>query len=80
MLRWSLAGAMHEAYEQFAFSKATQHTLHLINTDLSAFYFECTKDRLFVPEVLLVSTFLLTFHFPFKDTWTSGPGTRGAQC
>jgi isoleucyl-tRNA synthetase len=36
-----------EAYDAFAYYRVYQAMLHFVNTDLSAFYFEVTKDRLY---------------------------------
>eukprot|EP00047_Mylnosiga_fluctuans_P020733 m.95683 g.95683 ORF g.95683 m.95683 type:complete len:224 (-) comp8609_c0_seq2:21-692(-) len=42
-----LAGGVTKAYEQFAFFRAVQALQTFASVDLSAFYFEITKDRLY---------------------------------
>ncbi len=42
------AGTACAAYGEFAFSKVVGALLHLVHTDLSAFYFEVVKDRVYL--------------------------------
>ncbi|KAL4162915.1 hypothetical protein PRNP1_003447 [Phytophthora ramorum] len=43
----SLAQSVTAAYDAFAFNRAQHALSHFISTDLSAFYMEATKDRLY---------------------------------
>ncbi|CAH0518779.1 unnamed protein product [Peronospora belbahrii] len=43
----SLAQTVSAAYDAFAFNRAQHALSHFISTDLSAFYMEATKDRLY---------------------------------
>jgi len=49
MLRqtWSLAKEVKSWYEQFAFHKIYHRVIHFVVVDLSAFYFDVLKDRLY---------------------------------
>ncbi|EGD80820.1 isoleucyl-tRNA synthetase [Salpingoeca rosetta] len=43
-----LDAGMRASYESYNFLRATQDLLNFINTDLSSFYFEISKDRLYL--------------------------------
>ncbi|CAI5742745.1 unnamed protein product [Peronospora destructor] len=43
----SLTQRVSAAYDAFAFNRAQHALSHFISTDLSAFYMEATKDRLY---------------------------------
>src|SRR5579863_5237882 len=49
MLRqtWALSGDIHKWYDEFAFHRIYQRVNHFCIVDLSAFYFDVIKDRLY---------------------------------
>eukprot|EP00056_Hartaetosiga_gracilis_P011665 m.177513 g.177513 ORF g.177513 m.177513 type:complete len:289 (+) comp13549_c0_seq3:135-1001(+) len=46
-----LDGSLRESYDTYSFISVTQTLLNFINSDLSSFYFEVCKDRLYLSEV-----------------------------